>query len=120
MKRWKALAAGKIQPNSVTEIIYSMPSEAEQVELDEYRKRWEAREGRCVDLTRRYTCQLPEAQQDWLFSYEPRRFFDGLPEFMQEYYRDKQRQYEKTGVLAGAPPGLSRMFRPHTSHDKSR
>lgn len=54
--------------------------------LEEHRLAWEKENGP-IDLSRNYSCLLPAEMQRWLLENDTKRYFDGLPEFAQQFLR---------------------------------
>lgn len=95
---------------TLTDLIVSMPTDELQTEVDAFRASWEAQHGHRVDLTRRYTCQLPKAERDWLFQEHPDRYVEGLPPFFRDFLDHKLQQFAKRGQLDEAPEAYMKLF----------
>jgi hypothetical protein len=78
-------------------------------ELEQFRLQWEDANGP-VDLGQMYSCFLPVQVQKWLYENEPKRYFQGLPAFVQDYLYDSYRQCEEKGVLDACPAPLRSLY----------
>lgn len=78
-------------------------------ELEEFRIKYEAEFGE-TDLTTRYTSTLPSEQQDWLLEHHSKRYWDGLPPFVQAFFREKMLHAHKNGKLDDMPANLLRLY----------
>jgi len=78
-------------------------------ELEEFRSEFEAEFGE-TDLARRYTSQLPIEQQEWLTKHYPKRYWDGLPPFLQAFYKGKMRLAHREGNIDDAPEDLLELY----------
>lgn len=97
-------------PKTIAELLYRLPTQTLRDELEEYRMSWEQAHGRRVDLTRRYTSTWPREQQNFLFHTDPKRYYDGLPPFVQDYIKGKMMLYARDGALDDAPEEYMQMF----------
>lgn len=92
--------ADKRTPTTLAEMVYPLLTEAAHVqELEAFRIAWERRTGRETDLTRNYTSLWPLAEQNWMLDHEPRRYFDGLPEFARAFIKAKCQAAARAGRL---------------------
>jgi hypothetical protein len=79
-------------------------------ELERFRMSFEQSSGIKTDLTRRYTCMLPQARQEWLLDNHPERYFFGLPPFVQAFVREKMLAARARGKLDEMPGPLLTLF----------
>jgi hypothetical protein len=83
---------------TLTDHLYYMPEGNERVALDQHRREYEAAHGP-TDLTKYYTSMWPADAQQWLFTNDPARWMNGLPEFAQDYWRQKILSSAQAGQL---------------------
>lgn len=76
-----------------------MPTESLRKQLEDYRVEWERVHRRKVDLTKHYVSMWPAPARDWLIVNDTQRYFDGLPEFAQDFIREKMKAAAKEGRL---------------------
>lgn len=76
-----------------------MPTPELRAELEAYRVKWELVNHRKVDLTRSYVSMWPTYASEWLLVHDTQRYFDGLPEFVQDYMRGKMELAARSGQL---------------------
>lgn len=69
-----------------------------RAELEAYRVEWERLHGP-TDLTRYYTSMWPVEARSFLWKTDPKRYFDGLPPFAQDWLRDKMELAAADGSL---------------------
>lgn len=94
---------------TLAEHLFRLPTLELRKELEGYLQRWEARHGP-VDLTKYYTSMWPRNDQVALMAHHPKRYFDGLPEFVQDYMRHKMESYALEGNLDDAPQTYQTLF----------
>jgi hypothetical protein len=78
-------------------------------ELEDFRIRFESQFGE-TDLTKRYTSLWPPKQQEWLLINFPKRYFQGLPAFVQAFFKEKMLAAHRQGRLDDAPASLLRLY----------
>src|SRR5665213_1319367 len=78
-------------------------------ELEVFRVAYEARHGE-TDLTKRYTSTWATVEQEWLMTHEPKRYFDGLPPFVQAFIREKMKLATRNGKLDDMPTEYLKLF----------
>ena len=94
---------------TLAELIFPLSDRQERKSLERFRVDYEAVHGP-TDLTRRYTCIWPSENQAWLFTHETKRYFDGLPAFVQAYLLDQFRLYAGSGKLDTLPDEWIRLY----------
>ena len=94
---------------SLTSLVFRFRSIELQNELEKFRREYEQKFGE-TDLTKRYTSTLPTDQQEWLLAHEPRRYWQGLPPFVQAYLTMRMQQARKTGTLDNMPEALLQLY----------
>jgi len=77
--------------------------------LETFRENYEREWGE-TDLTKRYTSTLPEKTQAWLLSKQPKRYFEGLPPFVQAFLKESMRQANEEGRLDDQPAGFIELY----------
>lgn len=83
----------------LSQILYPMPTEHLRRELEAYRVDWERANNRKVDLSRSYVSMWPAEYRDWLQQNDTKRYFDNIPEFVQDYMRAKMKMAADSGRL---------------------
>jgi hypothetical protein len=78
-------------------------------QLEEFRVGYEELHGP-TDLTKRSTSLLPISQQHWLLQNHPKRYFDGLPPFVQAFFFDKMSIAHKEGRLDDMPGPFIQLY----------
>ncbi len=97
------------RPTNLSQLLFPIPRADLQAELEQFRLHWEAAHGP-TDLTRHYTSTWAEPSRTWLFVNEPKKYFDGLPPFVQEYLWRKMRAAARDGSLDDAPATYMQLF----------
>lgn len=97
------------RPKTLAEMFLYLSDPAKRQELEQFRKDYEALNGP-TDLTKRYTSTWPEAEQEWLFQNDTKRWFDGLPPFARAYLRGKMEIAAREGDLDDMPDKLLRLY----------
>lgn len=90
----------KLQPHSGQ--LFDLQGREAREELERFRIAYEAEHGP-TDFKRRYTSTLPTRQQQWLFANEQQVWFDGLPPFVQAFFKQKVEAESNGRTLAGTP-----------------
>jgi hypothetical protein len=73
---------------TLAELFCRFPDPRARGELEEFRIKFEAEFGE-TDMTKNYTTTLWKADQEWLIEHHPKRYWDGVPPFVQEFLRTK-------------------------------
>ena len=94
---------------TISDHLAYFPHPQTRATVEEFRLAWE-RENGPVDLTRRYTSQLPPDEADWLIEHDPKRYFDGLPEFVKWYLRELFKANARNGSLDSITSPLMIVF----------
>jgi hypothetical protein len=97
------------EPETLTELLFRMPTRALRKQLEEYRVKYEEIHGP-TDLTKRYTSTWPIEQQAWLVQNDLKRYFDGLPSFAKAYLKGKMHMAARDGSLDDMPDNYLRLF----------
>lgn len=95
--------------HTLSDLLFELESPALRRELEAYRLGWERDHGP-VDLTRYYTCLWPEEAADWLIRHDPQRYYDGLPDFVKGFIRDRFDELAAEGRLDFAGGPLLRLY----------
>jgi hypothetical protein len=101
---------GDKNPKTLAEYICYLPDPKSREELEEFRISFEERTGALTDLTRNYTCMLPEDVQAWLIRNHPRHFYKGLPDFVKAYVGMKMKIAIGNGGMDIMPDTLIDLF----------
>jgi hypothetical protein len=80
-----------------------------QDELEEFMQDWERLNGP-VRFDGYYTSMWPREQQEWLLKTHPKRYYDGLPPFVQDYFLGKMKIAARCGLLDNMPEALVHLF----------
>jgi hypothetical protein len=94
---------------TLADLLLRLSAPAQRRELEEFRIKFEAEFGE-TDLTRNYTSTWPTERQVWLIEHHPRRYWDGLPGFVQAYLKDKMRSAHRCGKLDDTPDHFLRLY----------
>lgn len=94
---------------TLAEFLCTLPTLEMRRDLEAFRIQYEAEHGE-TDLTRRYTCTWSPNAQEWLIRNYPKRFWDGLPPFLQAFLKSKMRAAARDGRLDDKPDVLIRLF----------
>ncbi len=86
------------QPQTIADFLFSMPTLKGKIELENFRKIYEAQHGP-TDLTRRYTSTWNRRDQDALLKIDPMAYFNGLPDFVQRFIQKKLQTAAAAGQL---------------------
>lgn len=96
-KRHTRVRIGR-KPEMISELVFPVASKVQQHEIEKYMLEWERQHGP-VDLTKMYTSRLSFDERVFLAEADPKRFFDGLPTFAQDYIRINTRRAAELGKL---------------------
>jgi hypothetical protein len=91
------------------EALYYFTNPELRLELERFRKQYELIHGQ-TDLTLRYTSTWPRSQQEWLIENDMRRYFEGLPPFVQAYFKSKLTLAARLGNLDDMPSHLVSLY----------
>jgi hypothetical protein len=94
---------------TLAELFYGFRDPRYRQQLEDFRIQYESQFGE-TDLTRRWTSNLPTDQQEWLQNHHPKRYWDGLPPFVQAFFKEKFRQAHKKGNLDDMPAKLLSLY----------
>lgn len=94
---------------TITELVFPLDDPEALHEVEEFRIEWERDHGP-VDLTRRYTSTLPDAQQTYLMDHHPERYFAGLPEFAQAWIQHAVESRATQGRLDEVPVAFLKLL----------
>ena len=61
-------------------------------------------------FTKHYTTTLQKEDQEWLIEHHPKRYWDGLPPFVQEFLRTKVVAAHQVGKLDDMPNEILRLY----------
>lgn len=78
-------------------------------ELERFRVKFEAVHGD-TDLTQRWTSMLERDDRQWLIKHYPRRYWNGLPPFVQAFVKSKMDAARVHGTLDDMPDALLRLY----------
>jgi hypothetical protein len=92
----------KTTEKSVAELLFRMPTTKLRRELEDFRVEHEKIHGP-TDFTKRYTCTWPKEQADWLITYHPKLYWDGLPSFLQAFVKSRIQSKHHNGELDDVP-----------------
>jgi hypothetical protein len=102
-------SADRQDQKTLAELFCRFPDPHARRELEEFRIKFEAEFGE-TDITKRYTTTLPKSDQDWLIEHHPKRYWDGLPPFVQAFLRTKVVAAHQTGKLDDMPNEILRLY----------
>jgi hypothetical protein len=94
---------------TLAELVYRFPDPVLRAQLEKFRIEYEEEFGE-TDLTRHYTSMLPTKDQEWLSERHPKRYFDGLPPFVQAFFKAKMLVAHRKGKLDDMPDDLLYLF----------
>jgi len=94
---------------TIAGLLAQFPTPELNRELDKFRINFEARFGE-TDLTKRYTSTWPQDQQEWLLANHPRRYWLGLPPFVQAFMKEKMRMAQRAGKLDDMPESFLALY----------
>lgn len=83
-KRSKEEFLAKREIRSITDILFWSGIRSVQDRLEKYRVEFELEHGP-TDLTKHYTSMMSAESEEWLLRNDPKRWYDGLPTFVQSY-----------------------------------
>jgi hypothetical protein len=90
-------------------LYYNGPDPTQRRELEEFRIAYEAEFGE-TDLTKRYTSLWPSDQQEWLLRTCPKRYYDGLPPFVQAFLKEKMHMAKRLGQMDDMPGSYLQLY----------
>jgi len=90
--------------DTLANLLHPMPTSDLRQEQEAYRVEWERRHNRRVDITKYYVSMWPMDMQEWMIAHEPQRYWDGLPEFAQDFIREKVELAARSGRLDRQAP----------------
>ena len=93
----------------LSDLLIGFADPARRKDIEEFRIQYENEHGP-TDLTKRYTSLWPTEQQDWLADHYPKRYWDGLPPYVQAYFRKQAEIAAGSGKLDDLSPMLIRLF----------
>lgn len=94
---------------SISKLVFRFGEERADRELDEFREAFERKFGP-TDLTKRYTSTLPAEAQQWLARFHPKRYWIGLPPFVQAYFKEKAITAHRHGRVDDLPSGVLELY----------
>ncbi|HTU90880.1 MAG TPA: hypothetical protein VMF69_12455 [Gemmataceae bacterium] len=105
----KGKTADQQNQKTLAEMFCRFPDPRARRELEEFRIKFEGEFGE-TDITKRYTTQLRKEDQEWLMQHHPKRYWDGLPPFVQEFIRNKVVAAHQVGKLDDMPNEFLRLY----------
>jgi hypothetical protein len=97
------------EPTTLAEFLFRLSDPKARAELEQFRIAYEnATEP--TDLRLRYTSTWDIASQEWLLKHHAKRYWDGLPPFVQAYFREKLKSAASAGQLDDVPEPLRNLF----------
>ncbi len=94
---------------TIAELVCYFATRQLRRKLEDFRIEWEIKNGP-IDITRHYTSMLTSDEQEFLMKAEPKRYFDGLPTFVQDFIREAMREAAAEGSLDNMPSSFLRMY----------
>lgn len=94
---------------TLAEFFYSFHDPALRRELEQFRVAFERECGE-TDITRRWTSMLSRDDRQWLLRNHPRRFWNGLPPFVQAFVRTKMQSVGRQGNLDDVPDSVLQLY----------
>jgi hypothetical protein len=94
---------------TLAEIVIPVRNPTLRRDLEEFRIKYEAEFGE-TDLTKRYTSTLSAKEQDWLIANHTKRYWDGLPPFVQAFFKEKMHAARSDGKLDDMPANMLRLY----------
>ena len=91
------------------ELLFYFRSPRLRRQLEKFREEYE-REFGDTDLTKRYTSTWATSEQTWLLENHPKRYFDGLPPFVQAFIKEKMVSAHRNGNLDDMPANFLRLY----------
>ncbi len=101
--------AGAEPVQTLSEILFRFGTPRLRRELENFRGKYEAEFGE-TDLTRRYTSTWPIDEQEWLIQNHPKRYWDGLPSFVQAFLKEKMVAAHRDGKLDDMPSSYLSLY----------
>ena len=96
-------------PTTLAELVCDLQKPKRRAALEEFRIEYEKLHGE-TDLTRRYTSTWPTDDQEWLLKHHPKRYWDGLPPFVQAFLKDIMVRAAYAGNLDDMSESLLALF----------
>ncbi len=90
-------------------LLFWLPTRDLREELEDFRINYEAAHGE-TDLTRNYTSMWPTHKQEWLIKNHPTRYWDGLPPFVQAFFKERMQNVQQEGRLDDMPDEFLRLY----------
>ena len=105
----KEKMADRKDQKTLAELFCRFPDPRARRDLEEFRIKFEAEFGE-TDITKHYTTTLRKEDQEWLIEHHPKRYWDGLPPFVQEFLRTKVVAAHQVGKLDDLPNEILRLY----------
>jgi len=105
----KGKTAYRQNQQTLAELFCRFPDPRARRELEEFRIKFEAEFGG-TDITKHYTTTLQKEDQEWLMEHHPKRYWDGLPPFVQAFLRAKVVAAHQVGKLDDMPNAILRLY----------
>jgi len=102
-------SAPKQEERTLAELLFPTYAKELYPVLEQFRIKFEAEFGE-TDLTRKWTSTLPADEQNWLIKYHTKRYWDGLPPFLQAYMKERFHTAKRNGRLDDMPDTLLRLY----------
>jgi hypothetical protein len=99
----------KLEQKTLAEVLFRFSNPRTRLELEKFRIKFEAEHGE-TDITKRYTSTLPLEDQNWLVQHHPKRYWDGLPPFVQAFLRNKMVATHRVGKLDDMPDDILQLY----------
>ncbi len=93
----------------INDLLIWVDSPRKRRAMEEFRIEFEKEHGP-TDLTKRYTSLFPTKQQNWLAEHHPKRYWDGLPPYVQGYIKKEMETAHKLGKLDDMQPQLIKLY----------
>jgi hypothetical protein len=101
--------APKQEQRTLAELLIYLDTAELRREIEQFRIKYEAKFGE-TDLTKRYTSTLSPDEQEWLQANHPKRFWNGLPTFVQAFIKEKFHLARRNGKLDDMPVTLLSLY----------
>jgi hypothetical protein len=99
----------KQEQKALAEMFFRLSDPCARRELEEFRIKFESEFGE-TDITKHYTSFLPKEDQNWLMQHHPKRYWDGLPPFVQAFLRNRMVAAQRIGKLDDTPDEPLRLY----------
>jgi hypothetical protein len=83
-------------------LLYWFKEPSVRRQLEQFRVKYEKEFGP-TDITKRYTSLWPEKDQTWMVKNELKRYWDGLPPFVQAFMKGRMDAAHRAGTLENEP-----------------